>query len=189
MYTYSGKRIDPTNADPEMLDIVDIAHSLSLTCRYNGHCKNFFSVAEHSVAVAKLLSYCGAPCSIQMEGLLHDAAEAYLGDIIRPVKNEMQELNYIENDLLFKIFKKFGQGKLPGKISEIVKQADDILLVTEAEHILVGDISKWPISALPIDGYKMHDVLPDITFNWSPTQAYNAFIKKFTKLSDQLEKI
>lgn len=84
---YSGKYVKPYRMTPAMLDINDIAHALSRICRFGGHCAGFLSVAEHSVAVSRIV-----PPHLALAGLLHDAGEAYLGDMCRPLKKlpEMQ---------------------------------------------------------------------------------------------------
>ena len=85
--TFTGKKVDILCPTPEMVDIEDIAHALSMTCRFGGHCREFYSVAEHSVLVEQMGRYslhCSDPRIIMLL-LLHDAAEAYIGDIITPV--------------------------------------------------------------------------------------------------------
>ena len=79
--TYTGKKFYPYDPRPEQICIEDIAHGLSMLCRFAGQCRFFFSVAEHSIAVAHLL-----PANLKLFGLLHDASEAYLVDLPRPVK-------------------------------------------------------------------------------------------------------
>ena len=79
--TYTGKKFYPYDPRPEQICIEDIAHGLSMLCRFAGQCRFFFSVAEHSIAVAHLL-----PANLKLFGLLHDASEAYLADLPRPVK-------------------------------------------------------------------------------------------------------
>jgi len=78
--TYTGKRFHYLDPQPEEIDIVDIAHALSLTCRFGGHCKEFYSVAEHSIRVAEIV-----PKEFQLLALLHDAGEAYTGDVQSPI--------------------------------------------------------------------------------------------------------
>src|SRR5580704_9362466 len=79
--TYTGKKFYPYDPRPEQICIEDIAHGLSMLCRFAGQCRFFFSVAEHSIAVAHLL-----PANLKLFGLLHDVSEAYLADLPRPVK-------------------------------------------------------------------------------------------------------
>ena len=86
MRTWSGEKIYFNNLGESTIIIEDIAHALSLQCRFNGHCDTHYSVAEHSVDVAnKILDKTG-DALLSMTGLLHDAAEAYTGDVISPLK-------------------------------------------------------------------------------------------------------
>lgn len=82
IHTATGRRFNLMLPDPKDVSIGDIAHSLARQCRFNGHTDCFYSVAQHSVLVARLV-----PQEHRLAALLHDAAEAYTGDIIRPVKN------------------------------------------------------------------------------------------------------
>jgi len=77
--TYTGKRFWPLDPRPEDVDILDIAHSLSLLCRFTGHTSSFYSVSQHSILVAQEV-----PKRLRLWALFHDAAEAYIGDIARP---------------------------------------------------------------------------------------------------------
>jgi hypothetical protein len=101
--TASGKIVNLFNPDPNTLWIKDIAHGLAHTCRWNGHTKSFYSVAEHCVRVADRL-----PKEKKLTGLLHDAEEAYFGDIISPIKNILPS-DIIEKIINFRevIFKKY----------------------------------------------------------------------------------
>jgi hypothetical protein len=85
MQTYTGRQYWPMDPRPHEVYIEDIAHSLSLQCRYAGHCIKFYSVAEHSVLIARHLAATRAP-EVAFAGLLHDAPEAYCVDIPRPLK-------------------------------------------------------------------------------------------------------
>ena len=81
----------------ENIHIGDIAHALSMNCRFNGHCKDFYSVAEHSVHVSRILD---DDPNLALWGLLHDASEAYITDLPRPVKNAMPQFEEIEERYL-----------------------------------------------------------------------------------------
>ena len=87
--TVSGKRVSITDPQPEQIELVDIAVGLSNQCRFGGQVHSHYSVAEHSVACSENARRCGADVHVQLACLMHDAAEAYLGDIIRPLKNVM----------------------------------------------------------------------------------------------------
>lgn len=85
--TRFGNEIDLLNPKPEAIDIRDIAHSLGMQCRYNGHTSQFYSVAEHSLIVMELVASAGGGKHDQLCALMHDAHEAYLGDMIQPLKS------------------------------------------------------------------------------------------------------
>lgn len=89
MMTYTGRTIDPLHLKDTDVSIEDIAHSLSCICRFGGHSEEHYSVAEHSLYVEALLDYRGEPDSTKLWGLLHDASEAYLGDVPRPYKSRV----------------------------------------------------------------------------------------------------
>src|SRR5690349_18842227 len=89
--TFTGKRWFLTDPDPADVDIDDIAHALSMICRFGGHTKQFYSVAEHSVRVANAMEIAGCGALACLHGLIHDAPEAYLGDIVRPLKYSLTD--------------------------------------------------------------------------------------------------
>ena len=121
--TVSGRNIDPFNINPEDIDIQDIAQSLSMQCRYNGHTKKFYSVAEHSVLVSQVL-----PDEHKLWGLLHDASEAYVGDLISPVKHKIDSFISLENNIQKAVAQHF---KLPVVMPDIIHQADKHVLDLE----------------------------------------------------------
>jgi len=81
--TYSGLFVDPLNIEPKDIKLVDISHALSNLCRYNGHVNGFYSVAQHSVIVAQQFK----DMQLRKWGLFHDASEAFLGDVVAPLKH------------------------------------------------------------------------------------------------------
>lgn len=89
--TNSGIFIDVAAPRADLINVDDIAHGLALTCRYGGQSQSFFSVAEHSVLVYDLLRWMGEPADVCFGGLLHDAPEAYLGDIVTPLKHSLRQ--------------------------------------------------------------------------------------------------
>src|ERR1051326_5301684 len=103
--TFSGRWINPLNPRPEDIDIVDIAHALSNQCRFTGHTRFFYSVAQHSCLVS---DECANPH--KLGGLLHDASEAYLSDIARPIKAQPgfgEVYKTCENKLMIAVAKRF----------------------------------------------------------------------------------
>ena len=103
MQTYTGVRFYPMDPRPEELDIRDIAHALSLICRYGGHVDRFYSVAEHCV----LMSQC-VPEEHALWALLHDASEAYVGDMVRPLKRQLPEYEAAEGRVIAAIVERVG---------------------------------------------------------------------------------
>ncbi len=104
--TYTGKMFNPFYPYENLICVEDIAHALSMQCRYNGHVNKFYSVAEHSVDVALVLRKLGLPPRTQLLGLLHDASEAYLSDISAPIKQCFPEYKKLEDTLSMVIYNK-----------------------------------------------------------------------------------
>ena len=98
--TISGVFIDPFDAKPEQINVYDIAHSLSLICRANGHIDRFYSVAQHCLNCVKEAEARGFSKKVQLYCLMHDAAECYISDITRPVKNRLCSYREAEKKLL-----------------------------------------------------------------------------------------
>ena len=157
--TWTGRLILPLALKHEDIDLEDIAHALSNKCRFNGHCR-FLSVAQHSVLVAKKL-----PSNLQLWGLLHDASEAYLDDIIKPLK-ELPEFAFYkkaERDAMRVICERFD---LPIEEPEAVKIADYRMYLTERREMRPNG----PPCMLQDESY------PDPIDPWMPAQAYDNFI-------------
>lgn len=138
--THTGRKFDPMEPRAEDVDTLDIAHSLAHLCRFNGHVSRFYSVAEHSVHVASLVSR-----ENQLAGLLHDAAEAYIGDITRPLKGALNELTdgvlrIIEQGVHIAVCDRFG---IPYTIPDEVHRADMIMLATERRDLMPADGELW----------------------------------------------
>lgn len=134
--TFTGRQIYPFDMRAEDIDIADIAHSLSLQCRFNGHCREFYSVGLHSIYVAYHL-----PQELKFVGLLHDATEAYVGDMIRPLKRAIPEFERIETEIWYAICERF---RLPYQtLPREVKEADSRMLMTERRDLLTANPAKW----------------------------------------------
>lgn len=142
MDTYTGTHVNLTHIDPESILIEDIAHHLSLICRYNGACKFHYSVAQHSVLASSLIGRWGATRLNMLAALLHDASEAYLGDIIRPVKYQKGNENIAKTDAVLQkiINKKFGIEEADWNL---VKFIDNIMAATEAKQIMTSGGMGW----------------------------------------------
>lgn len=134
--TFTGKRIDPTDPDIEMVDIRDIAHALSLTCRGNGHVKTFYSVAQHCINCALEAEARGYSKRVVLACLLHDASEAYMSDVPRPFKCSLPEYCQAEEHLLDMIYEKFLGASLTDAEKELVKNIDNDMLYYDLKELL-----------------------------------------------------
>ncbi len=126
--TRSHKMFDPLNPDVALIDISDIAHSLSMLCRANGHFKSFYSVGQHCINCALEAQARGHSRRVQLACLLHDASEAYLSDVTRPVKQEIPKYKEIEEPLQALIWEKWLGSPLTGEENRQVFQIDDDIL-------------------------------------------------------------
>ena len=155
--TLSGHHVDPFNMKIADINIIDIAHSLSMQCRYNGHIRRFYSVAEHSVLVSQHL-----PDEYKLCGLLHDATEAYVGDMVSPVKQRLDSFNKLETDVYRVVATALN---MPDQIPEVVHKADRYILEQELKWIEAGCDS----AAFPMVGLE-------------PSQASKVFMDHFIQL-------
>ncbi|MCR5753320.1 MAG: hypothetical protein K6G30_00720 [Acetatifactor sp.] len=137
--TYTGKHFEPTNPDPELFDVRDIAHALSLTCRGNGHVKTFFSVGQHCIYCAEEAVARGYSERVVLACLLHDAGEAYLSDVPRPFKEQLPHYREAENRMLDLIYTKFLGSPLTKEEERKVKEIDDDLLYFDLKELLGQD--------------------------------------------------
>lgn len=167
--TYTGRRFTPTNPNPDAIVIQDIAHALSMQCRFGGHVKSFYSVAQHCVLVSYICNFEDA-----FWGLMHDASEAYLVDLPRPLKHSGKLDAYIEFEgkVQAAICKRFG---LSEKEPASIKKADTILLVTEARDLLPNKRSDWELTAEPLP-LKINPL--------GPREAKDMFMKRFYELNN-----
>ena len=143
--TYTGRRVDFTNPDPDSICIEDIAHSLARTCRYGGHChtEGIWSVAEHSLVVEYYLDEHFRIYRLRLLGLLHDATEAYIGDLPPMAKELLPEYQRWEANCERAILKAFiiwphGLGE-----RERVKEADRAALAAEAAAFMASKGVDW----------------------------------------------
>ena len=147
--TYTGKHFDPVTPDKNLIDIRDIAHALSLICRGNGHVKTFFSVGQHCINAAKEAILRGYSDRVILACLIHDAGEAYLSDVPRPVKPSMPEYNQLEDRLLNMIYEKFLGSPLTEEEQRLVKSVDNDLLYYDLK-ILLNEVLDIPAPHLHI---------------------------------------
>ena len=146
--TFTGKAVYPIDMRVEDIDMLDIAHSLALQCRFTGHCRVFYSVAEHSLHVYDALrestkagySQSTEEWNALRWALMHDAAEAYMTDIPRPVKRSITGWREVEQHIEETIAKRFG---LVLPIPDVVKHFDSVLLATEARDLMAPPPQTW----------------------------------------------
>jgi hypothetical protein len=164
--THSGKYVNVFEPDPETLVIADIAHALSQQCRFGGHLPRHYSVAQHS-----LLCYKVASEEAKFDALMHDASEAYLLDMPKPIKLEMPQYNEIEHNLMLMLAEKFGFNYPK---SEEVERVDRYLLEWEWNSIMLEDSPEANKNFPPIE-------------SMTPTEAKEAFLLAFqTEIAKKL---
>jgi hypothetical protein len=166
MQTATGRKFWPLDPCPNEVCIEDIAHALSMLCRFGGHCLRFYSVAEHSVLLAR-----AAPVPYKLWALLHDAAEAYVTDVIRPVKPHLVGYREIEARIMRAICVRFG---LHLDMPFIVKTLDNRILADERNQNMVMTSDPWINTGPPLD----------VTLSfWTPEEARAEFISEFERIT------
>lgn len=214
MMTYPSRRVvslkDPRASD---IDIEDICHALSMQCRFGGHCSDFYSVAQHSVHVAQLVQAIIRDEGYNFDddrtleamrlGLMHDAHEAYIGDMIRPMKSAVgNRYHLLEGKFMACVQQRFGLYGEDEELVGIVKQADVEMLALEAKLLQgINPARDWGLdvanSRLPVEFRIMVESVPDGTIGngqpgadgmrrgpviWSPDQARLNFLGLYTHL-------
>lgn len=190
MQTYTGKQFSPLQLDPGIIDIEDIAHALANICRFGGHCKKFYSVAQHSCLVldeymdSQTNAEGGRPSTAGMRwALIHDAAEAYIGDILRPLKNSLfayahqhdrhpkfESIKAVESHLQYEICNALGiPWDINSTIARDVQRADNVLLATEARDLMTDPPAPWEELPKP----REEEILP-----WDPEHAKEYFLSR-----------
>ena len=164
--TYTGRRFYPLTPRAEDVDILDIAHALSLICRFNGHVRSFYSVAQHCV----LGSYLVYPPSA-LAFLLHDAGEAYLCDVPRPVKQHLLVYRNAER-ALDNVIRNVFRLPLLQQSWDHVHEVDDRLLLTERRDLM-------PAGEWLIDETRCYAQVID---PWSAPHAEAMFLRRYAEL-------
>lgn len=148
--TYTGKIFNFLSPNQATICIEDIAQGLGNQCRYNGQCHNFYSVAEHSVLMAQYYyqsTFGNVNPSICLAVLLHDAAEAYIGDYPRPLKLHIPPIRDIEQKIQYEIYKKFD---IPvcDYINPIIKELDKRVVIDERQSLFNVTSHTWATTSL-----------------------------------------
>lgn len=167
--TFTGRYVNPLEMLPADLNIIDIAHHLSLLCRYTGACPEFYSVGQHSISVARRADPARMNPGLRLAALLHDAAEAYLNDIASPVKQSevFAEYRVIERDLLEVIWDWAG---VPFEITET--------------HVKPFDVEQFHAEVASFYGGKSDDITC-----WPPHLAETLFLDEFRDAQRQLKEM
>lgn len=169
--TFTGRRFFPLEPHAADVDLLDVAHALSLICRFGGHCSRHYSVAQHSVHVSRLV-----PAALAMQGLMHDAAEAYLGDVIRPVKRHVGGYDLLEARVMLAVRERFNLPVLTTPERAEVKRADNVALVTERRDLVAPHVWKWREDELGVAA----DPEPIVALE--PAAAESLFVHRFVEL-------
>lgn len=182
LQTFTGKKFRIFNPTEDMIDLEDIAHSLSNICRFNGHCNKFYSVAEHCVRLSLYVCKNYNEPRKALEALFHDAPEAYYCDIPRPFKYNLPLYREFERKVEKLIFDKF---KLKYPIEEWLNELDTKMLKTEKQYLMSNSSEKWFC-----DNYEVLDINLDVklTENVNINQGYKKlFIDLFNCLNYCIE--
>lgn len=153
--TYTKVKFKPLEPVADDIRIEDIAHSLSMLCRANGHYESFYSVAAHSLnCYEEAIARRESP-RVKMACLLHDATESYLSDITRPVKKNLEEYQRIEENLASVIYEKFLGSPLTEAERRMVEIIDNAMLYYEFYEFTAIQLEEEPpyVAATP-DFYK-----------------------------------
>ncbi|MDQ7877339.1 HD domain-containing protein [Microbacterium sp. QXD-8] len=170
MQTFTGRQFYPMDPRPDEVDITDIAHSLAMQCRYNGHVRRFYSVAEHCVLMSQVIEP-----EFALWALLHDATEAYVGDMVRPLKLNMPEYRAAEDRVEEAIAERFG---LPVPMPARVKEIDTAILLNERLELLSEPPRPWST-----DG----EMLAVEIVGWSPAVAKWEYLARFAEITTKVD--
>jgi uncharacterized protein len=167
--TRGGRAVDLLSPDPASIHLEDIAHALSHLCRFTGHTERFYSVAEHSV----LMSYM-VPPSLAVAALMHDAAEAYLGDVSAPLKSLLPKYRFLEARMEAAIHTRLELPELGVEERAIIRDADLRMLKAEQKQAM-GRSDTWT---------QLADIaLPAVELRfWTPSAAFKAFMRRAVDL-------
>jgi hypothetical protein len=167
--TYLGNRFFPLEGRIDLVHLEDIAHGLAYQCRFNGQTSEFYSIAQHSLMVADIVS--AEHPELRLAALLHDASEAYLGDVVKPLKALLPNYKEIEKNVEEIIASTFGVADM---FNPSIKHADMIALATEKRDLMPHSAEDWSylVGFIP---------LPNAIACMSPEQAKRSFLIEVNK--------
>jgi hypothetical protein len=175
IFTYTGEFVHPLALEPDRIHIEDIAHALANQCRFTGHVRKFYSVAQHSVYVSRIV-----PAEWKLWGLLHDGSEAYLSDLASPLKHQTEfgaAFREVEDSILLAICERFDLRTDLGDKPPEIARADDMLLWAEIRDLMPQEPIKgeaaWKTKIRP----------------WLPEVAERKFLEAYSALSLQFEAV
>lgn len=169
---YSGRMVDPATMTPDDVTIEDIAHALACSNRFGGHAPEPYNVAQHSVLVARIL-----PDELKLQGLLHDAHEAYVVDMPRPLKVHLPDYQRLELHAANAVRDHYN---LPRVLDKCVELADRIMLTTEAKAFRFSWWQLWAGEAPPDE--LLAEALRGSCGVWGWREAERAFLDEFDRL-------
>lgn len=165
--TQSGRYFNLLTPFLNEYDIEDIAHALAHLCRFGGHTYAFYSVAQHSVLCSQLVPHMDAYAA-----LMHDAAEAFLGDVPSPLKQLLPDYRRLETEVEQAIFQRFG---VPHPLPASVKYADRVMLNSEQQDLMPPHADTWPL----VEGLPRW---PEAIEPWTPLEAKAQFLSRYWEL-------
>jgi len=177
LQTHTGKKIYPYIPRAEDVDVRDIVHALANICRFGGHARSFYSVAQHSVYVSHFCEPENA-----LIGLFHDSVETYLGDVVRPLKRGLADYSALEKQWALVIGEELGFGDTLANLPHDVKRADMKLLVTEKRDV----VARGPGWNKIEPGYEPVEPIQKRIKPFLPTDARTLFCKRLRQLAPDL---
>lgn len=167
MQTFTGRAFYPLKLEKSDINRYDIAHSLAMQCRYNGHTSRFYSVAEHSILMSQVV-----PEEDALWALLHDAPEAYIGDMVRPLKRHLKEFREIDERIMGAVCEKFD---IPYDMPDSVKEADNRIIENERKELLGQEPLPWTVHGQPL--------LDVVITGWMPDEAEKRYLDRLHELT------
>lgn len=186
MQTYSGGQFFYKEGQPKSVSIIDIARSLSRLPRFLGHTSQYLSVAEHSMAVAQLLEFGGGSQRLQLLGLLHDAHEAYLGDIPSPLSHFLRDsygvdLSAFKHHLQREILDSLGIAAVaPDEEAAIMKA--DMQALTIERRLVMNSNHRWHV-----DGVIVPEYGAGLYGYWQHDDAFGLFERHYDRLKASVD--